>query len=164
MKCRMCKINLFLHFSRNNPRTTNYCYHMFIGLIGYDEWNYCSPEIVNAWNTARGSFDKMFGLIKAWCVTGLPPTDERLKSLYLKKAEIDFDNRDKALAGPVTDPEEAARAKELKKLDYEIELQKKKNELKKLLSETGHQEAEKENKEKAEPKKLDVDVTFYEKK
>ena len=29
-------------------------------------WNYCDPNIVNTWKSAEHSFDKMYGLIKAW--------------------------------------------------------------------------------------------------
>lgn len=56
-----------LHFIRNNPCHTQRFYHEFIEAIGgYDEWQKLRPEIRSAWNAAAGSFDKQYGLIKAW--------------------------------------------------------------------------------------------------
>lgn len=67
IKGEMQTVSFRLHFTRNNPCHTQRFYHEFIEAIGgYDEWQKLRPEIRSAWNAAAGSFDKQYGLIKAW--------------------------------------------------------------------------------------------------
>lgn len=58
--------NLLLHPTRNSPRQTNKYYYRFIELIGRENWDALDPIYKSAWNNARNSFDKMYGLAAAW--------------------------------------------------------------------------------------------------
>ncbi len=63
----MRRVKRFFHFTRNNPCHTQRFYHEFIEAIGgYGKWQNLRPEIRSAWNAAAGSFDKQYGLVKAW--------------------------------------------------------------------------------------------------
>ena len=67
LRYAMLRVKWLFHFTRNNPCHTQRFYQAFIEEIGgYDEWHKLRPEIRNAWNAAAGSFDKQYGLVKAW--------------------------------------------------------------------------------------------------
>ena len=52
-------------FTRNNPIHTNRYYYWFIEIVGSERY-LNSPLVRNEWDTARYSFDKMYGLIAEW--------------------------------------------------------------------------------------------------
>ena len=62
----MCCTGIFMHFIRNNPIYTNRYYYSFIEIIGTEKY-LRAAYIRNEWDSARYSFDKMYGLISAWC-------------------------------------------------------------------------------------------------
>ncbi len=66
MKKEGKKINKWCHFSRNNPRTVYYYYNWLIGLFGYDNWEKGNALFKRQWESAKYSFDKMYGLVKGW--------------------------------------------------------------------------------------------------
>ncbi|MBQ4428822.1 MAG: hypothetical protein II871_03525 [Clostridia bacterium] len=66
LRYAMWRVKWLFHFTRNNPCHTQRFYHEFIKTIGLDEWKKLNPEMRNAWNAAAGSFDKQYGLVKAW--------------------------------------------------------------------------------------------------
>ena len=70
MKEKGQKINQWCHFSRNNPRTVNYFYNWLIGLFGYDNWEKGSAPLKRQWESAKYSFDRMYGLVKGWSASG----------------------------------------------------------------------------------------------
>lgn len=72
-------INIFFHFQRNNPRTTVYLHNRMISEIGFENWGKIHPSIRNEWDLSRNSFDRMFGLIKAWYISGADITAEYSK-------------------------------------------------------------------------------------
>lgn len=63
---RMCCTRVLLYFLRNNPVYTYRYYYSFIEIVG-PEMYLRSTCIRNEWDSARYSFDKMYGLISAWC-------------------------------------------------------------------------------------------------
>lgn len=78
-----CKIKWY--FFRNNFRSTNYYYNKFIEIIGLEAWKKLDPYYKSEWNSARYSFDRMYGLIRAWRVKdSFPPKSET------KNIEEDF--------------------------------------------------------------------------
>lgn len=83
MKKEGKKINKWCHFSRNNPRTVYYYYNWLIGLFGYDNWEKGNALFKRQWESAKYSFDKMYGLVKGWYTSEttltltLPETDAK---------------------------------------------------------------------------------------
>ena len=81
-KRRLCLINWVFHFVRNKPRTTNMVYYGLISALGYDKWENTSEEVhlrqsvIVPWNNASNSYDKMYGLVKAWAYYGWNPLVE----------------------------------------------------------------------------------------
>ena len=63
---KMPLTDIFFYFTRNNPRNINKFSQLFISLIGYENREKLIPEIRNQWENSSNSFDKMYGLIRAW--------------------------------------------------------------------------------------------------
>ncbi len=63
--CHMRCTRIFMRFLRNNPRYTNRYYQKFIEIIGTDEY-LKSPLVKLEWDSAKNSFDKMYGLVSSW--------------------------------------------------------------------------------------------------
>ena len=59
-------INCLCHFTRNNPRTTEYYYNRLVSLFGADVWNQANAPFKLQWENAKYSFDRMYGLVKGW--------------------------------------------------------------------------------------------------
>ena len=59
-------INCLCHFTRNNPRTTEYYYNRLVSLFGADVWNQANAPVKLQWENAKYSFDRMYGLVKGW--------------------------------------------------------------------------------------------------
>ena len=59
-------INCLCHFTRNNPRTTEYYYNRLVSLFGADDWNQANAPFKLQWENAKYSFDRMYGLVKGW--------------------------------------------------------------------------------------------------
>lgn len=79
LRLKMGVVNCLFHFTRDNPRSTVCFYNRFISIIGHDKWKEMKENnnyIVNAWESAEYSFDKMYGLVKAWKINGLLDPDE----------------------------------------------------------------------------------------
>lgn len=55
----------FLCFMRNKPSYTNRYYYRFIEIVGPEQY-LRSPLVRNEWDSARYSFDKMYGLVSVW--------------------------------------------------------------------------------------------------
>ncbi|MBR6745671.1 MAG: hypothetical protein IKM00_10740 [Clostridia bacterium] len=66
MKREMRKCKNRFYFFRNNFRSTNYYYNKFIEIIGLENWKNLDSYYKSEWNSARYSFDRMYGLIRAW--------------------------------------------------------------------------------------------------
>ena len=66
LRCTMKCKRFFFYFTRNNPVHTYRCYCRFIEIIGPEKY-LRSPLVRNEWEAARYSFDKMYGLVAAWC-------------------------------------------------------------------------------------------------
>ncbi len=66
LRSRMRCVRIFHYFRRNNPRYTNRYYYRFIEMVGPEKYLH-SPLVRNEWDAARYSFDKMYGLVSAWC-------------------------------------------------------------------------------------------------
>ena len=61
---RMWHTNVKYHFVRNNPRHREQYYFALIAMVGYDNWKYIDPTIRMNWESARLSFDRMYGMVK----------------------------------------------------------------------------------------------------
>ena len=66
LRWKMFRIHWLFHFTRNNPRNRGYCYHALIAAVGYDCWARVHPFLRLQWESAQNSFDRMYGLIKAF--------------------------------------------------------------------------------------------------
>ena len=67
LRRRMWGVSFFLRFTKNNPKWLRQYYHEFICICGgYEKWKQVPPQIRSAWEASANSFDRMYGLIKAW--------------------------------------------------------------------------------------------------
>ncbi|MBQ2724490.1 MAG: hypothetical protein IJF78_02165 [Clostridia bacterium] len=64
LRSRMWHTNVKYHFVRNNPRHREQYYFALIAMVGYDNWKYIDPTIRMNWESARLSFDRMYGMVK----------------------------------------------------------------------------------------------------
>ena len=87
-------INCLCHFTRNNPRTTEYYYNRLVSLFGADVWNQANAPFKLQWENAKYSFDRMYGLVKGWCKAEavltlvLPAEDAKDKIIKRLKKEL----------------------------------------------------------------------------
>ena len=61
----MKKDLILFYFFRNNSRFTNRYYYRFISVIGAETYH-SLDSVKYEWESARYSFDKMYGLVAAW--------------------------------------------------------------------------------------------------
>lgn len=66
LRQRMNRTRIFLHFIRNSTGYTMRYHYMFIEIVGAEKY-FRTPLVRNEWHGARNSFDKMYGLVSAWC-------------------------------------------------------------------------------------------------
>ncbi len=64
LKRSMAFTNLFFHLVRNNPRHREQYYFGLIAIVGYENWKGMPDTIRMNWESARLSFDKMYGMVK----------------------------------------------------------------------------------------------------
>lgn len=64
LKRGMDRTNFFFHLIRNNPRHREQYYFGFIAIVGYENWKRLPEAIRVNWESARLSFDKMYGMVK----------------------------------------------------------------------------------------------------
>ncbi len=64
LKRHMALTNIFFHLVRNNPRHREQYYFGFIAIVGFDNWKRMPDVIRMNWESARLSFDKMYGMVK----------------------------------------------------------------------------------------------------
>lgn len=69
LKKEMRSTLAFAFFFRNNPMFVNRYYQMGIDAVGRKKYQNL-PLVRNEWEGARNSFDKMYGLVCAWCKDG----------------------------------------------------------------------------------------------
>ena len=87
-------INCLCHFTRNNPRTTEYYYNRLVSLFGADVWNQANAPFKLQWENAKYSFDRMYGLVKGWrkaeavLTLVLPAEDAKDKIIKRLKKEL----------------------------------------------------------------------------
>lgn len=56
--------NFWFHLIRSNPRHREQYYFGFIAIVGYENWKKL-PEMIRVnWESARLSFDRMYGMVK----------------------------------------------------------------------------------------------------
>lgn len=61
---KMWRTCYFFHLFRNNPRSRERYYFSFISIVGYDHWDNVDETVRMNWESARLSFDRMFGMMK----------------------------------------------------------------------------------------------------
>ncbi len=66
MRKNMHALNMWFHFTRNNPRNRDRFYNELILGVGTENWEMLDDKIKAPWEEARKDFDKLYGLVKAW--------------------------------------------------------------------------------------------------
>lgn len=66
LRRRMRCTNFWLHLVRNNPRHRDRYYFELISIVGYENWSKVNDIIRMNWESARLSFDKMYGMVKSF--------------------------------------------------------------------------------------------------
>ena len=61
---RMWVTNVVFHLVRNNPRHREQYYFALIAMVGYENWKNVNDTIRMNWESARLSFDRMYGMVK----------------------------------------------------------------------------------------------------
>lgn len=102
LRKKMWRTNFWFHFVRNNPRHRDQHYARLIAAVGYENWRYVEPTLRMSWESARNSFDKMYGLIKAF------DANNEIYTKLFAEAETE---RQKAEAEEKKKKEEAEEAK-----------------------------------------------------
>ena len=64
LRRRMRGTNFFYHLVRNNPRHRDQYYFALIAIVGYEKWADIHADIRMNWESARLSFDRMYGMVK----------------------------------------------------------------------------------------------------
>lgn len=64
LRRRMKLTNIWFHPVRNNPRHRDQYYFGLIPIVGYENWQKVNDTIRMNWESARLSFDKMYGMVK----------------------------------------------------------------------------------------------------
>ena len=64
LRRRMRCTNFFFHLVRNNPRHREQYYFALIAIVGYEKWGNINEDIRMNWESARLSFDRMYGMLK----------------------------------------------------------------------------------------------------
>lgn len=64
LRRRMWHTNFWFHLVRNNPRHREQYYFALIAMVGYENWKNIDPTIRMNWESARLSFDRMYGMVK----------------------------------------------------------------------------------------------------
>lgn len=82
MRRGMRTVRCLFFFTRNRASHTSYYYHRLKNIVGYEKWKkLMPPEIRQAWDSSSSSFDRQYGLIKAWS------KNEALFNLSVQKNE-----------------------------------------------------------------------------
>ncbi len=61
---KMWRTCYFFHLFRDNPRNRERYYFSLISIVGYDHWDNVDETVRMNWESARLSFDRMFGMVK----------------------------------------------------------------------------------------------------
>ena len=61
---RMWVTNVVFHLVRNNPRHREQYYFALIAMVGYENWKNVNDTVRMNWESARLSFDRMYGMVK----------------------------------------------------------------------------------------------------
>ncbi len=64
LRRRMWHTNVWFHLVRNNPRHREQYYFALIAMVGYENWKNVDPTLRMNWESARLSFDRMYGMVK----------------------------------------------------------------------------------------------------
>ncbi len=64
LRLRMGFTNFFFHLVRNNPRHREQYYFALIAIVKYEKWTNIKENIRMNWESARLSFDRMYGMVK----------------------------------------------------------------------------------------------------
>lgn len=64
LRIRMERTNFWFHLVRNNPRHREQYYFALIAMVGYENWKNIDPTVRMNWESARLSFDRMYGMVK----------------------------------------------------------------------------------------------------
>lgn len=92
MRLSMWWTNFFFHFTRNNPRHRDQYYARLIAVVGYDKWKYVEPSLRMSWESAQNSFDKMYGLVKAFATSkDIYAATFTKASTYVTEPKVEFD-------------------------------------------------------------------------
>ena len=88
MRWGMIRTKIGLYFLRNNLRIKTYYYNRFIEIIGLETWKNLDSYYKNSWNEAKNSFDRMYGIIKAWQnIEEFPVCDKDVEAAYARLSE-----------------------------------------------------------------------------
>jgi hypothetical protein len=60
----MERTNFWFHLVRNNPRHREQYNFALIAIVGYENWKNIDPTLRMNWESARLSFDRMYGMVK----------------------------------------------------------------------------------------------------
>lgn len=64
LRMQMERTNFWFHLVRNNPRHREQYYFALIAIVGYENWKNVNDTIRMNWESARLSFDRMYGMVK----------------------------------------------------------------------------------------------------
>ena len=64
LRMQMERTNFWFHLVRNNPRHREQYYFALIAIVGYENWKNVNDTVRMNWESARLSFDRMYGMVK----------------------------------------------------------------------------------------------------
>jgi len=70
LRNRMGFTNFWFHPVRNNPRHREQYYFALIAIVSYERWKNVNDTIRMNWESARVSFDRMYGMVKEFAEHG----------------------------------------------------------------------------------------------
>lgn len=66
LRRKMHRIKWLFFFTRNRRYHTAYFYNFLKADVGYENWKYLPREVREQWDAAADSFDRQYGLVRAW--------------------------------------------------------------------------------------------------
>lgn len=96
--------NFWFHLIRSNPRHREQYYFGFVAIVGYENWKKLPEMIRINWESARLSFDRMYGMVKDF------KRNNEVYSEFILKAKFPNEEEPPPPANPQTKDKEGSDA------------------------------------------------------